>query len=163
MSTWPTPPGKGLFVDLRMGSLSIGGVDMMTPAWVMLDLFPLWTGADVRGGDREIPGTSGFKPFRRRQTATKFALPMIITGYVDQFDVPFTNPWVGLESNLDYLRTNVVDPPNSNPGTKPSVLTMPSGATRSANIHVERLVEGVQGGPSRQCVLNISIPAGLYV
>ena len=161
--TIPTLPGGPLIVDSRMGDLTINGVEMMGVAWQMLDLKVLWEPGKQRGTNRLLPGTSGVKAYRKRVTETPYSMPMVITGFVDRSGAAQANPYAGLENNVSYLRSNVVDPTNVGDGTRASVLTMPSGATRSANIHVMGLVLGNQAGPIVLATLEIEIPAGVYV
>lgn len=150
------------------GTLQIGTVVLSCPAWDITDLTPLWVETTVRGGDRLIPGAAGVRPFRRRVTVTTHALPMLISGDVDPLGVVNTDAWVGLEENLADLWTNVVAPTNTGDGTRAAILTMPSGATRTANVHVLGLrVGSTRGEPHRhhavvRASLQISIPAGRF-
>lgn len=144
------------------GTLSIDGVLLNGPAWDLPDLTALWFEFDVRGDDRLLPGSDGVLPYRRRVTVTQHALPMIVTGAVDRFGEPYADAWVGMETNVAYLLTNVVLPTNVGDGTRSATLTLPSGATRTANVHVLRLAKGLVLGGRLRATLDLSIPNGRF-
>lgn len=150
----PAPPS---------GALEINGISMHTPAWTVVDLTMLWMGAEIRGGDRLLPTVPGVIPYRRRMTVTQHSLPMVIVGYVDESGTPYSDPWEGLEANIDYLRGWIVDPTNVGDGTLPAELTMPSGVTRTADIHVVALSLGNISKAMMRATLEISIPQGVFV
>lgn len=155
----------------REGTLTIDGILMNRAAFAIIGdergkggLVPLWADFDVRGQDRLVPSATGVIPYPRRLTATRHDLRLLTAGDVDQAGTPITDAIEGLEVNLEYIRTNVVVPVVSSTGTRSATLTMPSGATRTANIHVLRLqtesyllsdCEALHVG-----TLQISIPAG---
>ena len=145
----------------RAEYLEIDGVPLATPAWEIVDLSPLWQPADVRGSDRLIPGAAGVKPYRRRRTVSKRSLPMIVYGFEDLDGVAYADVREGLETNLDYLRANVVDPTNVGDGTRTAVLHLPSGSTRTGSVHVEGFELGTAGPTSIRAVLTLSIPEGV--
>ena len=150
------------------GNLTLNGVPMKTPAWTCPDLTILWLPPTVRGQDRLVPGSAGVLPFPRRKTVTEYALDFRVSGMVDMYGVPATGSGNGpeefamLESNLTYLRQNVFDTDASpNPdGTVLGVLTMPSGAVRTAYVHVLGFTVNVRVSHILQGTLDISIPAG---
>lgn len=149
----PAPPS---------GALEINGVSMHTYAWTVVDVTQLWMGAEIRGQDRLLPTTPGVIPYRRRMTVTRFSLPMVIVGHVDQYNTPYADPWEGLEDNIDFLRAWVVDPTNVGDGTVPAELTMPSGSTRTADVHVLALTLGEVSRARLRATLEISIPEGVF-
>jgi hypothetical protein len=153
------------------GNLTLNGVPMKTRAWTCPDLTPLWLPTAVRGSDRLIPGSPGVIPFRRRKTVTQYALDFRISGISDMNGEIVAGTGNGpeefeqLEYNLDYLRQNVIDPrivPNAD-GTVPGVLTMPSGAIRTADVHVLGFTVNARVSHVLQGVLDISIPTGGFV
>jgi hypothetical protein len=153
------------------GNLTLNGIPMKTRAWTLPDLTPLWMPAAVRGQDRILPGASGVIAHRRRRTVTQYALDFRVAGIADMDGVGAGNDAVGpeefeqLEYNLTYLRTNVIDPritPNLD-GTVPGVLTMPSGAIRTADVHVLGFTVNTRVAHVLQGVLDISIPSGGFV
>lgn len=149
------------------GALIINTVPMNCPSWDITNLTPLWAEFTVRGDDRRIPGVAGVIPYKRRMDVTEHALEMVIIGGADRTGASNANPWVGLENNIAYLRTNVVDPTMTGNGTRAATLVLPSGATRFANIHVLSLrlseVQGVDDQAFVLAALQISIPLGVFV
>ena len=159
------------------GTLAIASVSMNGPAWSVLDVIDLWFGGELEGGDRPVPGGPAI-PNPRSFTITDHELPMIIRGEVDRLGVVQANPWAGLEANITYLRANVIDPPTiadpvTEDGTVPAVLTMPSGATRNADITGLALRIGDKGhgfdsitgrwGVIALATLEFTVPAGVFV
>lgn len=149
------------------GVLIIGGIVMNGPAWDISDLTDLWFTADVRGDDRILPGVAGVIPYRRRTTVTRHDLTILVIGDVDATGAPHSDSYIGLETNISSLYTNVVTPTNTGDGTRAASLVLPSGATRTANIHILGLVKQRQFLSDYQsaleATLQISIPAGRFV
>jgi hypothetical protein len=148
------------------GTLTIGSTSMNNPAWDITDLTPLWATVEVRGQDRIIPGAAGAIPYQRRLTVTRHDLQMLITGDVNASGTPFANPDEGLQSNLSTLYTNVIAPVGSGGGTRAATLTLPSGATRTADIHIIGFVRQQTFVSDSQAImeatLQISIPEGRF-
>lgn len=156
------------------GSLTIGGISMNRPAWAIQGdetgqggFIRLWSWFDVRGEDRIVPGAAGVVPFPRRITVTRHDLRILITGDVDETGAVNADPLVGLEENISYIVTNVVNPVVSSTGTRAATLTMPSGSTRTANIHVMGLdIQAAYIDEQRRTIaegrLMISIPTGRF-
>lgn len=162
----------GLKTSTAGGLLTINSVSLNTPAWIITNLVDLQLGAELRGQDRIIPHAAGVVPYPRRFTVTERHLPMLISGDVDRFGTQQSNVHQGLQANLTYLRTNVLDPPNTTTSLRAAVLTLPTGATRAANVHVlgldigdqyfgQHVMRGGQGYVLR-AVLRLSIPAGVF-
>ena len=144
------------------GSLSIDGVSLNCPAWDLPDLTDLWLPGAVRGDDRLLPGVVGVKAYKRRVTITQHSLPFLIVGDVDRLGNTYSDPWVGLQTNLAYLRTNVADPTNLTDGTRTGTLTMPDGTTRTADLHVLGIVKGQVLAGRMRATLELSIPGGVF-
>lgn len=147
------------------GALTIGGISMHTYGWNILELRDLWIVTAVRGADRLIPGVAGLRPKPRRRTATPHSLPMTITGLSDSVGNVITDPQAQrnqLETHIAYLMDNVVAPTGTATGTRDAVLTMPSGATRTAAIHVLSITPGTYNPIGLRATLDISIPAGRF-
>lgn len=162
------------------GSLVIDGESMNRPAWAVLGdergtggLVHLWVEFDVRGQDRILPTATGVIPYQRRLTATRKDLRLLVVGDVDETGTPVANPTEGLEANLEYLRANTFAPVASSTGTRAATLTMPSGATRDADIHVlgvvvqsyvlGKIIDDCAQGAIAITTLQISIPTGRFV
>lgn len=144
------------------GGLTIAAVDMMQPAWQVTNLIELWLPATQRGEDKLIPGVAGRRPYRRFQDSTRRTLRLKITGDVDRTNAPQSNRFVGLQTNIDYLVTNVIDPPTTGDGTRTLVLTMPSGSTRTEPVHVLGMEVAQYNEAARWALatIELSIPAG---
>lgn len=163
----PNLSGDSFFrPSTAVGELTIGGISMHTYGWNILDLRDLWTVVAVRGQDRLIPGVSGLRAKRRRFTATPHSLPMVISGLHTQNGTAVTDPdarIIQFQDNLDYLMTNLVAEVATPTGTRAATLTMPSGGTRTANIHVLGISPGTWTPAVLRCTLDISIPGGRFV
>lgn len=160
----------GLNCDLCAGQLTISGEELLRDAWCVINLPVLWPGAAQRGVDRVLPGVTGVLAFQRRATVTAYTLEMAVTGEVDSAGAINADPWEGFQDNVDYLRDNIVDPPGSGDGTRPAVLTLPDGSTRTGDLHVVRFayaaptvgVSQLSGADvvAAPATLSVSIPAG---
>lgn len=144
------------------GGLSIGGVNMMCPAWEVLNLLVLWSPAIQRGSDRVLPGAAGVVARPRRDTVTRHSLQLLIVGDVDRTGSTNSDLFEGLQANIDYLRANVVAPTGTGDGTRSAVLTMPDASTRTEAVHVTALTLGEFRGDGAwvRAVLEVSIPSG---
>lgn len=131
--------------DTSDGQLEINGVDLICPAWDVVSLRGLWTVVATRGSNVRIPTVQGAKKRRRRiDEARARTLDMVIIGEYDRLGSLNADPRVGLETNLNYLRENVMDPPTA--AALDATLTMPSGAERTAEVQIEsfELGEGTE-------------------
>jgi hypothetical protein len=158
------------------GSLSVGGVALANAfgAWGIVGdergnggLVKLWTDFDVRGEDRILPSVTGVIAYPRRMTATRHDLRLLVTGDVNgQTGATPSDATQGLETNLEYLRANFLAPVATATGTRAATLTMPSGSTRTADIHV--LGTTVQTYLLQECAslwigtVHIDIPEGRF-
>lgn len=157
------------------GNLTIDSVDMNRPAWAVIGdergeggLVQLWADFDVRGEDRILPSATGVIAYPRRITAKRFDLRLLVVGDVDQAGAPTADSLIGLQANLEVIRSSVLAPVVSSTGTRSATLLMPSGGSRTAAIHVLGVVtqsygfaEGC-GGAIWIGTLQISIPAGRF-
>jgi hypothetical protein len=157
------------------GNLTIDSIDMNRPAWAVIGdergeggLLRLWADFDVRGEDRILPSVAGVIAYPRRITARRFDLRLLVVGDVDQAGAPTADALIGLQNNLEYIRSNVLAPVVSSTGTRAASLLMPSGATRTANIHVLGVQTQSYGfrpgcdGAIWIGTLQISIPTGRF-
>lgn len=143
------------------GSITIDGVAMNCPAWTLPDLSALWGTEDVRGADRLIPGTAGVKPYQRRATVTHYSLPFLVTGQVTVSGGVNADPYQGLQTNMAYLQSNVLQPTGTGDGTRTLVWTLPSGATVTSHVHVLGLANPqLQPLALLRATLEISSPHG---
>lgn len=149
------------------GSVAAGAYEtrMDTPAWYVTDLTELWMPPAQRGSNVIIPHASGTRAYRRRITETEVALPMVISGAVDQDGMAWPNVLEGLRLNIEWLGENVVDPPLDGSATRAATLTSPDGLTTlTADVQVLALERGALhiGELVTQAVLHILIPAGRF-
>lgn len=155
------------------GNMTIGGIDMNRPAFAIIGdergeggFVKLWADFDVRGEDRILPSATGVIAYPRRMTSKRFDFRLLVVGDVDQAGTPVADSRIGLQNNIEYIRANVLAPVVSSTGTRAASLLMPSGATRTADIHVLGLVTQSYG--LQECgslfvgTLQISIPAGRF-
>jgi len=154
-----------LTYNAAAGDLTIGGIAMMCPAWKVLNLYELWQPAQQRGTDRLIPGAAGVLAQQRRATVTARSLQMLIVGTHNRLGAAQTDLYEGLQANIDYLLSNVVNPTGATDGTRSAVLTMPDASTRTEPIHVLGLQLGEvrQDGAWMRAVIEISVPSGRII
>lgn len=155
------------------GTLTIGSVLMNRQSWGIFGddsgtngLVQLWVTAEQRGEDRLLPSATGVIPYRRRLTATRYDLRLIVVGDVNVSDTAQTNKKQGLAANLAYLYTNVVAPTGATDGTRSATLTIPGQSNRTASIHVLGLstqrVNLADDTAVFEGILQISVPAGRF-
>lgn len=141
------------------------GISMINPpAWITPDVGQLYLYGDKRGKDKLMPGSNGVRAYRRRPTVTLHSIPIAIAGDYDYLlsdDCP-DDEWVAFQHNLDYLQDNLVADPGTRAGTRQSLLTMPDGEERWADIHVLRITGRIESA-TLTGVLLISIPDSRYM
>jgi len=150
----------------QTGRLTINSVLMHCPAWTMVDLTELWFLQLVKGSDINVPGlAAGQRAYKRKMDAARHSLPMYIVGDfnkdgVSWYSSGYSSEMEGLEVNLGYLETNVLDPTIGT--TIAASLELPSGTIRTAAIHVEGLKIDDRTQDAVSATLEISIPAGRF-
>jgi hypothetical protein len=155
----------GFTWNTAAGGLTIASVDMMQPAWQVRNLVSLWLPGDQRGADKLIPGVAGRKPYARYVDTTTRTLELKITGEINRTGTPYADRFEGLQVNIDYLITNVVNPTGSGDGTRSLVLTMPDGTTRTESVHVTGMDIGRYNETGRWVLatIDLSIPSGRII
>lgn len=145
--------------------LDIGGIPLCVEgAWEWLDLSPLWQGADKRGSDRLVPGAVGVVPYPRRATVSLRAIEGYIHGFRDYNGVPFADVRDGLEANVAFLQENIEETPATPAdGTRVATLHLPSGATKTGDVHVLALRLSAFGPSAARAVWELSIPDGSLI
>lgn len=145
-----------------VSQLTVSSVPFRCPAWWTLDLSPLWLPPDMLGDDVPMPGVTGAVPRRRRYGVGKVVLEMRFVPDVEQDGTPIveTSNLHGLEQNLADFVSTVVEPVASTEGTRPAVLTMPSGATRTGGVHVESFEVADMRPTGCRAAITLSIPGG---
>jgi hypothetical protein len=145
-------------VITRSTYLEINSVPLATPAWRILDLSRLH-GLAVRGSDRIMPGANGMRAQRRRRTIYSQSLPLLVVGRYDREGNVLSNVYDGLDDNIDYLMTNVIEPPST---ATVAAVWHRAGGNKSAAIHVEGFDPDGWGNGWIRFSLAISIPSGTW-
>lgn len=149
------------------GRLTLDGVLMhVQGAWNITDVRELWMPAAVRGTDIIVPHAPGVLAVRRRATVTPIGLPFVIGGFADSGGTGITSCdaetiMIQLQANVDYLRTNVLDPTNATDGTRSASLELPDGSTRTGAVHVLGLTVSQYAPTEVIATLDLSLPAGV--
>lgn len=142
------------------GTLTLDGESLNRDAWAVLNVFTLWGPAAMSGDDIQIPHRDGTLARRRRPTATKRSLEMLVIGDCDENGNPNSDRNIGLEENWDWLDTNVFAPVISTTGLHEVVLTLPSGRTRTGHLHVESAEPGATISGVMTVAIEVSLPYG---
>lgn len=120
--------------DLTGGQLTWAGKSgdfvIVCDAWFPEEngLSQLWFGNDIEGSDTKV-GLSDYILNPTGWALTTAQIPMWFQGNVDHAGGTFSNVIEGLESNLSYWRTELLDP---NVVARSGTLLMPSGESRYA-------------------------------
>lgn len=146
----------------RHGQLSINSVSLMTPATRILNLQEIWSRSN-RGASKVIPHADGRKGRRRRRDEIAVSLQLIVGGDVSMAGVAASNRLAQLDTTMAYLEAQIVTPP-SDPDGYPSVLTLRTGATLTADVVIETW--DVEPHPNRSAMnvvtFDLAIPSGRY-
>lgn len=144
------------------GTLTLDGESMNREAFAVLNNYVWWQPANVRGEDNLIPGNPGVLPNRRRKTASRVSLELLLIGTcdIDGVPVPYADWMTQLAINNEWLDENIFDPPQTLTGTRTAVLTLPGGATRTGEVHIENVQIGQTIPPALTMTVDVSIPAG---
>lgn len=148
-----------------LGSLTISTESLATPAWDIPDLTSLWFSAGRRGDSIVMPGADGRRSNPSRLDEIEVDLLFLVNGEVDRLGTPYSDAWEGLETNLEYLWTNVFVPIDNGRGTRPAVLTLPSAATRNADVRTDPLVlvgDGIDDPTYVEFNLTLTITSGRF-
>lgn len=150
--------------DERLGKLTINGIDMHTPAWNVLDPTPLYMPSDYLGENIRIPGSNGRRAYPLWVDQGHYVLPMLISGEVDLNGSPYADIWIGAQTNLQYLQTNVASPPTAPTATRSASLLMPDGTTLTADVQVFpfRTENLYLQKPLFRATLELIVPAGVF-
>lgn len=116
------------------GTLTADEFSLNTYGWMVQNLSSLWFEAAVIGDNRLVPQRVGRVGYPKYLDEYQFTLVFYVTGYTDADGVIYPDPLVGLETNLETLWDNVFAPIDTGDGARSCVLTMPSGATRVAEV-----------------------------
>ena len=156
-----------LVPDTDMGDLEINSQSLNTGGFMIADITRLWSFVGLRGADRELPGGGSVK-YPRRARGASVTLPMQISRTHDSSGSAYVGTTLAenFASNINFLRTNVTDPPNLGTfpdGAYPAVLTMPDGVdTRTATVNEFALTIGQAAAGLVFCTISFNIVEGVF-
>jgi hypothetical protein len=157
-------PGE-LNVDTRLGTLTVNSLLLHQPWVTISNPVALLELAELRGADRLVPHDPGVLARRRRRTASRRDLPIVVTGWCDQLGakVDASQRYQQLIDNVEALETGLAigeDAPAGETGTVTAVWTRPDASTRSGPVHVLSPMRWELHGFVVVGVLTLSIPGG---
>jgi hypothetical protein len=128
-------------------------------AWELIDPTPLLGEGPARGSNRVVPGTAGtvFRPKVRGEF--RDVLQLDVWGEKNAAGSPYANYRVGMKTNIEYLRTNLLV---ANVGAVTMTYTFPDASTRTGTCEVLSITPSSrsQTGNWTVCALEVVIPAG---
>ena len=86
--------------------LTVNDIDMLGPAWLVLDLANLWQ-TQWAWDNRIVPGVAGSIPFNAAEDDLRISLPFWVLGSHDQFGDPHPDAQTGFWRNWQFLAENV--------------------------------------------------------
>lgn len=116
--------------------LEIDGVPLSTPAWEHTNIHTLYSGAEVRGENRVLPGASGRRALPWRADETMRTLTLAIFGTYSWDGTPNEDPVAGLWANVAHLQAFVVDNPLTADSTRLATLKRPGATDQTCIIQV---------------------------
>jgi hypothetical protein len=138
----------------------LNGVPLQTPAWVHHNLWELWSGPAVRGGDVTVPHAQGVRPYPRVIDARKVVFELSILGDVDWQGIPNFEPRLGLWNNVEHLRA-ATRPPGTGDGTVLLEAMTPAGRRLSGLVVVEGfLLGGDLGETATKATIDVVLVSG---
>lgn len=151
-----------------MGVLEIDGVSLhQAPAWCCWDLYPLWFAHQLKGIDVvQQPDAHGGWAYPRYRSTTTVTLPLAVSGFFAPNGTKFSNQWVGLETNLAYLRDTIfdmVDGTGTPVASWPATLTMPSGTVLDADVQLSNLTPGAHVDAICKCSFDLTVVGGKFI
>lgn len=142
-------------------SITIDGIPLNTPAWIVTDASDLLNGAPSRGADILIPGRRGTLARRRSMDATEVLLPVVVFGDKSPNGTPYADVRQGLLENLDALKKALRPNYGRTDGTRELVAVI-GGQTRTARVHTSVDFQLTAAGPgAARGVITITIPSGV--
>jgi hypothetical protein len=161
----------GFEVALGAGELKINSVSMHTAAWRIRNVSLLQFDSALRGEYVTIPGKDGEDPVPMRNTSAQWSLDFQMVGDVDHTGAAYAASGIyraeqiGLASNMNYLRTNVLTGRTlTGNRTRAATLQVPGeGSVRTADIHCWLVPGARQDWRLWEGQLVIRIPAGAFL
>jgi len=149
-----------------LGTLTVDGFSLNTPAWDMYGFQPLWSEVALRGDEVILPTAPGVRSYPSRLDQIDFEMTLYVNGEVDANGVEYPDYWMGLYTNLRTLRANAFGPVTTGRGTRAAVLTLPDGlTTMTADIKFDTLrqVNEIETPSFAVFRTTLTIPAGEFV
>jgi len=146
--------------------LAINSIPLATYGWELSvgETWPLLDMPQIRGSNRLIPGAAGMKPYLRRADETRYVFPNFwVYGSVDEDNTPYSDPFEGLLTNIEYLRENVALPKSTGDGTYAVVWTRPGALDNlQSTCHVTAFEQKLITASTALFTLEISVPSGTW-
>lgn len=145
-----------------LGEITINSVSLhIDGAWNCTNPQVMWTPNAVKGENRRKPRARGRKANPWRIDQGEYSLEMLIDGAWDVgANAPSATPWIGLQHNLEYLMTNVVNPPTAPTAVRAATIGMPDGDLRSGSVQPRTLIHEGTGTSVFTAVLTVYVPDG---
>lgn len=128
-------------------------------AWWLTDLSPLWGFPALRGENVILPGFAGRHANPRRNDEGVYVMPLSVFGDVGATGGVNANVLAGLETNLDYLYTNVGQ---GSSVTRLAKLVKPSGVVIDGVEVQIRLSLVASKGLQAGVMVEVTVPAGRF-
>lgn len=116
--------------------LEIDGVPLSTPAWEHLNIQALYSGANVRGENRLLPGAAGRRALPWRPDETMRTITLAIFGTQSWDGSINADPVAGLWENVAHLQSFVVDNPLNDGSTRTATIKRAGATDLTATIQV---------------------------
>lgn len=143
------------YVEIR--TLSLG-----TMAHLSQNVADWWTPRQRRGSPRTVPGSDGAKSRPVVLGPIRFLHPVWVDGRYTTAGAENGDPSAGWQTNLGLLE-DACEPASASPWTFQAVHTLPSGATRTAQIQVTDMLGPTDRGATAGIItLEILIPSGVF-
>lgn len=145
--------------------LNIGGHDIAVPGCCLIvDLAPLLSWSEVRGGSRVVPRSPGASALPKREDLTVVNLELVLLGDV-AFDgvTAHPDPRTGLYRNVAWLQANIVQPVAVAPFTRTATLSWHAETPVAKPVQViPPLGLATDKWHKMRAVLRLEFPEGLF-
>lgn len=155
----------------KFGELTIGGVSLHTPAWMIKDVVHFWFDSEYRSEYSQVPGLDGEDPTTPFANSAVISQDFKICGDVDHTGEAYEaaggwEAWaIGFASNMNYLRTNVLTGRSlTGLRTRAATLTVPGeDDPREADVHCWLSKGAINNKHVWQGTLFVKLAAGMFL
>lgn len=142
--------------------LTLNSMPCATPAWWIKNLEDeILKAPALKGGDLDLPASTGALGFPRRIAATVYQFDMTFVGYYGSDGA--AQAWrAGIVTNIREFKAGIGIASASGDGTVTATYTTFGGGTTSAAVHVVRFETQSPNKTSIDAVLEISAPLGVF-